>query len=63
MSGHVQLNFLSNDLKKRDKMRTLPSMFYCSISTSLTNSIPQGHGYKILFIIYTKINLKSRFGV
>ena len=40
MSAHVLLNLL-NELKKRDKMRGLPSIL--SLAMSLINSIIQEH--------------------
>ena len=41
MSAHVLLNLL-NELRKRDKMRGLPSILSL-FATSLINSIIQGH--------------------
>ena len=41
MSAHVLLNLL-NELRKRDKMRGLPSIF-SFFATSLINSIIQEH--------------------
>ena len=40
MSTHILLNLL-NDLRKRDKIRGLPSIL--SLATSLINSIIQEH--------------------
>ena len=41
MSAHVLLNLL-NELRKRDKMRGLPNIFFF-FATSLINSIIQEH--------------------
>ena len=49
MSAHVLLN-LSNELRKRDKMRGLPSILSL-FATSLINSIIQEHECQILFIV------------
>ena len=50
MSAHVLLNLL-NKLRKRDKMRGLPSILSFFFATSLINSIIQEHKCKILFIV------------
>ena len=42
MSAHVLLNFIINDLRKRDKMLGLLSIF-CFFTKSLINSIIQEH--------------------
>ena len=42
MSAHVLLNLL-NKLRKRDKMRGLPSILLFFLATSLINSIIQEH--------------------
>ena len=47
ISAHVLLNLL-NELRKRDKMRGLPSILSL-FPTSLSNSIIQEHECKILF--------------
>ena len=49
MSAHVLLNLL-NELRKRDKMQSLPSILSL-ISASLINSVIQEHECWILFII------------
>ena len=49
MSAHVFLNLL-NVLMKRDKMRSLSSI-YIFFATSLINSLKQGHECEIQFII------------
>ena len=48
MSAHVLLTLL-NELRKRDKMRGLPSI-YLFFTTSLINSMIQEHECQILFI-------------
>ena len=50
MSAHVLLNLLK-ELRKKDKMRGLPSI-YLFFATSLINSIIQEHECLILFIIW-----------
>ena len=50
MSAQVLLNFL-NELRKRDKMRGLPSILSLFFATSFINSIIQEHEYQVLFII------------
>ena len=50
MSAHVLLNLL-NELRKKDKMRGLPSILSHFFATSLINSIIQEHECEILFII------------
>ena len=50
MSTHVLLNLL-NELRKRDKMRCLPSIISL-FATSLINSIIQEHEWLILFIMF-----------
>ena len=42
MSAHVLLNLL-NELRKRDKMRGLPSILSLFFATSVINSIIQEH--------------------
>ena len=49
MSTHVLLNLL-NELRKRDKMRGMPSIL-CLFRNEFNYSIKQEHKCKILFIM------------
>ena len=60
MSAHVLLNLL-NELRKRDKMRGLPSILSL-FATSLINSIVQEHECFKFYLSYDiEITLKSHF--
>ena len=63
MNAHVLLN-LSNELRKVDKMRGLPSILSLFFATSLTNSIIQEHECNVLFITKTlKLHKNHIFGM